>query len=142
MAKKLAAKKKTAKKMSAKKPAAKKMSAKPPPPPVAKIRAAIRPRNANTNSYTFSELIENVRGFCGLNKRAQAKEIVADLAAFITDSLRKGYKVPLLGLGKIYVRQTKARTGRNPATGEAIQIPARKRVRFTAAKSLKEAVLS
>jgi DNA-binding protein HU-beta len=57
------------------------------------------------------------------------------------DSLRKGYKIPLMGLGKLYVRETKARQGRNPATGEVINIPKRKRVKFTAAKALKERVL-
>jgi nucleoid DNA-binding protein len=57
------------------------------------------------------------------------------------DSLKRGYKIPLMGLGKLYVRESKARTGRNPATGEMIHIPKRKRVRFTAAKALKERVL-
>lgn len=106
-----------------------------------KIRTASRPRNTKSNSYTFSEFVENVRGFCGLQKRSEAKEVVEDIAAFVRDSLRRGYKIPLLGLGKIYVRETKAREGRNPATGETIRIPARKRVRFTPAKSLKESVL-
>lgn len=106
-----------------------------------KARQASRPRNNSTNSYTYSEFVENVRGFCGLPKRSQAKEVIEDIAAFVRDSLRRGYKIPLLGLGKLYVRQTKPRQGRNPATGELIQIPARKRVRFTAAKALKEAVL-
>ena len=47
----------------------------------------------------------------------------------------------MFGLGKLYVRHSKPRQGRNPQTGETINIPARKRVRFTAAKALKEAVL-
>ena len=106
-----------------------------------KTRTATKPRNASTLSYTQSEFIDNVRGFCGLTKRSTAKEICEDLAAFIKDSLRRGYKIPLLGLGKMYVRQTKARLGRNPATGQTIQISPKKRVRFTAAKALKEAVL-
>ena len=106
-----------------------------------KRRDASRPRNSSTLSYTFSEFVENVKDFCGLPKRSEAKEICEDLAAFIRDSLRKGYKIPLLGLGKLYVRQSKARMGRNPQTGEMVHIPARKRVRFTAAKALKEAVL-
>ncbi len=120
--------------------AAPKMVAKKPEP-VVKTRKASAPKNSNTLSYTFSEFIENVRGFCGINKRSQAKELVEDIALFVKDSLKRGYKLPLLGLGKIYVRKSKARTGRNPATGELIEIPARKRVRFTAAKALKEAVL-
>ncbi|MCL4151456.1 UNVERIFIED_CONTAM: hypothetical protein GTU68_029601 [Idotea baltica] len=63
------------------------------------------------------------------------------MSLFILDSLKKGYKLPLLGLGKLYVRKSKARMGRNPSTGEAIKIPAKKRVRFTAAKALKETVI-
>ena len=132
--------KKTAKTAKTATKAAPKMVAKKPEP-VVKTRKASTPKNSNTLSYTFSEFIENVRGFCGINKRSQAKELVEDIALFVKDSLKRGYKLPLLGLGKIYVRKSKARTGRNPATGELIEIPARKRVRFTAAKALKEAVL-
>lgn len=137
MAKKSAKKKAATKKTATKKAAPmKKMPIK-----VTKARTASRPKNASTNSYTFSEFIENVKNFCGFEKRSAAKEICEDLALFIKDSLKRGYKLPLLGLGKMYVRQTKARTGRNPATGELIQISAKKRVRFTPAKALKEAVL-
>ncbi|MFO0417643.1 MAG: HU family DNA-binding protein [Pseudomonadota bacterium] len=109
--------------------------------PVAKARVSSKPRNTSTLSYTQSEFVENVRAFCGLGKRSEAKQIVEDIAAFVMDSLRKGYKIPLMGLGKLYVRETKARQGRNPATGEVINIPKRKRVKFTAAKALKERVL-
>lgn len=106
-----------------------------------KARVSSKPRNTSTLSYTQSEFVENVRAFCGLDKRSEAKQIVTDIAAFVMDSLRKGYKIPLMGLGKIYVRETKARQGRNPATGAVINIPKRKRVKFTAAKALKERVL-
>ena len=134
MAKKAAMKKKA-------KAAPKKMAAKPAVVSIPKVRSASRPRNGNTNSYTFSEFVENVKSFCGLAKRTQAKELIEDLQALVRDSLKKGYKIPLLGLGKMYVRQTKARVGRNPATGETINIPAKRKVRFTPAKALKEAVL-
>jgi len=106
-----------------------------------KLRKATTPRNKGTLSYTQSEFVDNVMGFCGLPKRAQARELTQDLSALITDCLRKGYKIPLLGLGKLYVRKTKARMGRNPATGEPIHIPSKKRIRFTASKALKQAVL-
>jgi DNA-binding protein HU-beta len=109
--------------------------------PSSKARVSSKPRNTSTLSYTQSEFVENVRAFCGLHKRSEAKQIVEDIAAFVMDSLRKGYKIPLMGLGKLYVRETKARQGRNPATGEVINIPKRKRVKFTAAKALKERVL-
>ena len=107
----------------------------------AKARVATKPRNTSTLSYTRSEFLENVRAFCGLPKRSQAREVIDDIALFVTESLRKGYKIPLMGLGKLYVRESKARMGRNPATGETIHIPKRKKVRFTPAKALKERVL-
>ncbi len=141
-AKKMKAKapKKAAKKMA--KPAAKKAAPASKAEKLPKVRAASRPRSSSTPpSYTQSEFVENIRAFCGLNRRSEAKELVEDIAAFIKDSLKKGYKVPLMGLGKIYVRQSKARQGRNPATGETIQIPAKKKVSFRVAKDLKESVL-
>ena len=134
--------KKIAKKMA--KPAKKapaKTAGKAIAAPISKTRVSSKPRNTSTLSYTQSEFVENVRAFCGLNKRSEAKQLVEDIAAFCMDSLRKGYKIPLMGLGKLYVRETKARQGRNPATGEVINIPKRKRVKFTAAKALKERVL-
>jgi DNA-binding protein HU-beta len=106
-----------------------------------KTRSVVKPRNTSTLSYSQSEFVESIRAFCGLNKRSEARQLIEDIALFVTESLRKGYKIPLMGLGKLYVRETKARTGRNPATGETIQIPKRKRVRFTPAKALKEQVL-
>ena len=109
--------------------------------PVVKVRAASKPKNSSTLSYTMSEFLENIKAFLGLQKRSQAKEIVEDIALLVKDSLKKGYKIPLFGLGKMYVRNTKPRMGRNPATGEMISIPAKKRVRFSVAKALKESVL-
>lgn len=109
--------------------------------PIVKARKVSAPKNSGTKSYTMNEVYENVRGFCGLAKRTQAKEFCEDMALFLVDSLKKGYKVPFMGLGKLFVRTTKPRMGRNPATGEMISIPAKKRVRFTASKALKQAVL-
>ena len=149
--KKAAAKKTTARKTAAKKSTAKKSAAKKAPTAKAapvkaaatakKVRKASAPKNSGTQSYTQSEFLENLRAFCGLEKRTQAKELWDDISAFITDSLKRGYRIPLSGLGKMYVRKSKARMGRNPATGEIIHIAAKKRVRFTAAKALKDSVL-
>ncbi|HMO02302.1 MAG TPA: HU family DNA-binding protein [Oligoflexia bacterium] len=121
--------------------ATKKVAATKPVTKVTKTRVVTKPRNTNTLSYTYSEFLDNVRAFCGIEKRSAAKEMCEDVATFITESLRKGYTVPLFGLGKLRVRTSKARTGINPATKEMIQIPARKRVKFSPAKSLKESVL-
>jgi len=141
--KKTVAKKKPAakKKAVAKKAPAKKV-AKPAPKPVVKATKATKPKNASTLSYTQSEFVENLRAFCGLEKKSQAKELWEDMSGFFLDALKRGYRIPLVNLGKMYVRKSKARMGRNPATGEIIQIAAKKRVRFTASKSLKDNVLS
>ncbi len=62
------------------------------------------------------------------------------LVETLTHLLRKGEKINITGLGIFKVADRKARMGRNPRTGEAIQIAASKKLRFTASKVLKEAV--
>ena len=74
-----------------------------------------------------------------LTKRA-GEAIVGDLVGIITKHLKKRERVRIAGLGILQVRNRAARTGRNPATGEAIQIKASKKVAFRAAKVLKMAV--
>ena len=59
----------------------------------------------------------------------------------IVRTVKKGESVKLPGLGIFRLRKMKARMGRNPQTGEAIKIPARKKVGFTVAKSFKQHVL-
>ena len=140
-AKKMIAKKKPAAKPAPKAALKAALKAKPAPAAMPKARSATKPRNTSTYSYTQSEVIENLRAFCGIEKRSKAKEMAEDIASFLMDALRRGYKVPFLGICKLQVRTSKARTGINPKTGEQIQIPARKRVRFTATKALKQAVL-
>ena len=95
----------------------------------------------NGVQFTQSELFQALQDCCDLESRKQAKEVYESFAGMIQAALKKGYKVPLPGLGKIQVRHSKARMGRNPQTGEAIRIKARKRVRMTPSKALKEAVL-
>lgn len=95
----------------------------------------------NGVQYTQSEFYNIVTEHCDLESKKQAKEVYEHFANMIQAALKKGYKVPLPGLGKIQVRQTKARMGRNPATGEPIKIKAKKRVRLTPSKALKDAVL-
>ena len=69
-----------------------------------------------------------------------ANEILDDLVAELVKNLKKGNRVRMAGLGILQVRKRAARMGRNPATGEAIKIPAKKKIAFRAAKELKEAV--
>jgi DNA-binding protein HU-beta len=63
-----------------------------------------------------------------------------DLVDMLTAHLKKGERIRMVGLGILQVRNRAARMGRNPATGEPIQIKASKKVAFRAAKELKEAV--
>ena len=72
--------------------------------------------------------------------KKQSEAILADLVDRITKHLKKGDRIRMVGLGILQVRKRAARMGRNPATGEAIQIKASKKVAFRAAKELKEAV--
>jgi DNA-binding protein HU-beta len=70
----------------------------------------------------------------------QGLAMMEDLIGMITTHLKKGERVKLVGLGILQVRNRAARAGRNPKTGEAIQIKASKKVAFRASKELKEAV--
>jgi DNA-binding protein HU-beta len=63
------------------------------------------------------------------------------LVDLTVSSVKKGDPVKIPGLGIFRKVQTKARMGRNPQTGEAIKIPARKKVRFSVAKTFKDSVL-
>ncbi len=70
-----------------------------------------------------------------------ANEILSDaLVSTIVKNLKKGNRIRMAGLGILQVKRRAARTGRNPATGETIQIPAKKKIAFRAAKELKDAV--
>jgi DNA-binding protein HU-beta len=72
--------------------------------------------------------------------KKQGEAILNDLVNLITKHLKKGDRIRLVGLGVLVVRKRAARMGRNPATGEPIQIKASKKVAFRASKELKEAV--
>lgn len=72
--------------------------------------------------------------------KKQMNLIMDDLITTLTKNLKKGNRVRVAGFGILQVRKRAARTGRNPATGETIQIPAKKKIAFRPAKELKEAV--
>jgi len=76
----------------------------------------------------------------GISKK-DATEILEDMVESFVSHLQNGNRVRIPGLGILQVKQMKARLGRNPATGEQIQIPAKKKVAFRVAKDLKEKVL-
>ena len=89
---------------------------------------------------TKSQLVQKLADSGDIAKK-QADAVLDGLVKTIVGALKKGDPVKIPGLGTFRKVQTKARMGRNPQTGEAIKIPARKKVRFTVAKPLKEAVL-
>ena len=72
--------------------------------------------------------------------KKQAEAVLGELVALTTRHLKKGNKIRLTGIGVLQVRKRAARMGRNPATGEAIQIKASKKVAFRPAKELRDAV--
>jgi DNA-binding protein HU-beta len=89
---------------------------------------------------TKSQLVEKLATSGGVTKK-QAQEMLDGLVGIIVGSVKKGDPVKLPGLGTFRKVQSKARMGRNPQTGEPVKIPARKKARFTVAKSFKEQVL-
>jgi len=97
--------------------------------------AKAKPQPTVTLKQISAELAETH----GLTKK-QAGEIMDDLVGTFVQNLKEGNRIRMAGLGILQVRDRAARTGRNPATGETIQIPAKKKIAFRAAKELKEAV--
>ena len=85
------------------------------------------------------ELVDAVAGAAGLS-RADATKAVDGVLDAIQGTLAKGGSVSLVGFGTFTVKSRAARTGRNPRTGEAIQIRASKVPGFKAGKGLKDAV--
>jgi DNA-binding protein HU-beta len=75
----------------------------------------------------------------GLGKR-QAEQLMADVVAVLVEHLTTGSRIRLAGLGVLEIRNRPARMGRNPATGESIQIAASRKVVFRPAKEVKAAV--
>tara|TARA_B100001964_G_scaffold21145_1_gene21426 strand:- start:319 stop:606 length:288 start_codon:yes stop_codon:yes gene_type:complete len=86
-----------------------------------------------------NDLIASVASSAGLSK-SDATRSLESLLDTITNSLKRGEKVSIVGFGNFSISERKATTGRNPRTGESIQIPASKRPKFSVGKALKEAV--
>lgn len=86
-----------------------------------------------------AELIDAVAEGADISK-ADAARAVDTVVDQITKALTKGDQVTLIGFGTFAVKDRAARTGRNPRTGEAINIPASKVPGFKAGKALKDAV--
>jgi DNA-binding protein HU-beta len=86
---------------------------------------------------TKNELAERVAERAGLGV-AQARDVLESVLETVSEELARGGEVSLAGFGKFSVSKRAARTGRNPATGETIQIAASKAAKFSAASALKQ----
>lgn len=86
-----------------------------------------------------SELVELVASKAGLSK-ADATRAIDAFKEVVEETLVKGEKLPVAGLGTFVVSKRAAREGRNPQTGATVKIPARNAVSFKAGKALKDAV--
>jgi DNA-binding protein HU-beta len=86
-----------------------------------------------------SELIEQVAARTDMAK-TEAAEAVDAVLKTIEDNLSRGADIAITGFGKFHVAERGARQGRNPRTGEAIQIQASRVPRFSAGAGLKQAV--
>jgi DNA-binding protein HU-beta len=89
-------------------------------------------------AMTKSQIADHIATKADIKKKL-AVQILEDMAALAYKEAKNAFTLP--GLGKLVLVQRKARMGRNPQTGEAIKIPAKKVVKFRVAKAAKEAIL-
>src|SRR5579872_3141541 len=100
---------------------------------------AMAPGKTTPTTVTLKHLAAAMAEQHEMSKK-QAETVLGDFIGNIVKHLKKGERIRIGGLGILQVRKRAARMGRNPATGEAIQIKASKKVAFRASKELKEAV--
>ncbi len=93
---------------------------------------------ATAKPMTKAAIVDHLATQTELTKR-QIGDVLDTLNALAYKEAKKGFTIP--GLGKLVLSDRKARMGRNPQTGEAIKIPARKVVRFRMGKQAKDAIL-
>lgn len=93
----------------------------------------------NSGVMTKAELVDEVARVVQLTKK-QAETIVNIVFDSIVDSLRSGQKIELRGFGSFRLRSRKSRTGRNPKTGEKVEVPSKKIPYFKPGKELKELI--
>ena len=88
---------------------------------------------------TKADLVEKVAQEAEMTKK-DAEQLVEIIFASIVSTLNKGEKIELRGFGSFRVRERDARKGRNPKTGEAVSIPAKRVAYFKPGKELKELI--
>ena len=87
-----------------------------------------------------ADLVAKVQEIAGIESKAATEKAVNAVLEAIKEGLKKDKVVQIIGFGSFEIKERKARTGVNPATGEKIKIKASKKVAFRAAKELKESV--
>jgi len=100
---------------------------------------AVSAKAAPQVTVTLKQIAAELANGHDLSKNV-AEAVLSDLVTLATQHLKKGDKIRLTGLGILQVQERAARMGRNPATGEPIEIAAGRKITFRAAKELKEAV--
>ena len=95
--------------------------------------------NSKGEKMNKSELVEAIANGSGVTK-ADANRVLDTFMQTVTHALKAGDQVVLPGFGSFKTANRSARTGRNPQTGQAIEIKASRVAKFQAGKSLKEAV--
>ena len=98
-----------------------------------------RDDSGNAGVMTKAELVDEVARVVQVTKK-QAETIVNIVFDSIVDSLRQGQKIELRGFGSFRLRSRKSRTGRNPKTGEKVDVPSKKIPYFKPGKELKELI--
>jgi DNA-binding protein HU-beta len=104
-----------------------------------KAAPAAKAKAAAPSTVTVKQIAAELAEKHDMPKR-QVEAIVNDLGDAFAAHLKKGNKIRYSGIGVLEVRSRAARTGRNPATGAEIQIPASRKIAFRPAKELKEAI--
>ena len=88
---------------------------------------------------TKADIVEEIANSTGLTKKDTALD-VDQLINAMKEALREGKHIEIRGFGTFKVKQRKARTARNPRTGEPVQLPPRKVAVFKVSKELKESI--
>src|SRR5258706_2842088 len=96
-------------------------------------------KQAKVELVTLRHLAASIGEALGLSQK-QASGVLAGAVTLIGEHLKKGARIRIAGLGTLEVRKRSARTGRNPATAEPIEIKPSKQVAFRPAKDLREAI--
>jgi DNA-binding protein HU-beta len=131
--------------MTKAKPAAAKPKAASSPKPAAAAKSAAlakapaAAKQAKVELVTLRQLAASISEAHSVSQK-QANGVLSGTVALIGEHLKKGARIRIAGLGTFEVRKRPPRMGRNPATGQPIEIKASKKVAFRAAKDLSEAV--